>query len=82
MGTREDERTQALLKLVREAYTPAQVVIFIDPAKPPESLAKLNDTFKALLDVEEDVPSVRICEGGVCGLPVTDLVEVRRALGR
>ncbi len=80
MGAPQDDRTKALLSLVWASYHPAQVVIYIDPANPPRRLAEVNETIKALLDVKEDVPSLRVCEGGVCGLPILELEEARQAL--
>jgi uncharacterized protein YyaL (SSP411 family) len=82
MGSHEDDRTKALLGLVREKYAPAQVVIYIDPTIPPRRLATANETVKALLDVKEDVPSLRVCEGGFCGVPIFDIEEARQALRR
>lgn len=80
MGRRTDEVTRTILQVVRETYSPAQMTIFIDPEQPSMRLAEVNETVRALLDVQETVPSVRICEGGVCGLPLTEMDEIRRKL--
>ena len=80
MGPIADDRTRAFLDLVHGYYNPAQVVIHIDPSNPPKRLAMVNDAVKALLEVKEDAPSLRICEGGVCGLPITDFTEARLAV--
>lgn len=77
-GAADDEQTVALLRLVNSVYMANKVVIRIDPAHPPKGLAELNETVKSLLD--ESKASLRICEGGTCGLPITDLAEAERAI--
>lgn len=77
-GAADDELTVALLKLVNGVYMPNKVVIRIDSARPPHGLAELNETVKSLLG--ESKASLRICEGGTCGLPITDLAEAERAI--
>ncbi|KAK4687960.1 uncharacterized protein P7C73_g2148, partial [Tremellales sp. Uapishka_1] len=80
MGPPEDPSTRAILKSLREVYIPNKVVIQIDPANPPVKLAEKNETVKSLMDVKESSPSLRVCEGGVCGLPIYELEKIRAAV--
>jgi hypothetical protein len=57
---------------------PNKVIIRIDPDKPPRALAELNATVKELVGEKE--PALRLCEGGVCGMPIRDLEEARKVI--
>ena len=68
---------------MREGYSPGQVIIHLDRSRKLDGLAEMNGTVKALLEGKEDEEScLRVCEGGVCGLPVASLEEARRVLGQ
>lgn len=81
MGSHEDDRTKALLGLVREKYAPAQVVIYIDPTIPPRRLATANETVKALLDVKEDVPSYGCVKADSAGFRFSILRKLGKLCG-
>lgn len=59
---------------------PNKVVIHLDLENPPKKLAELNETVKALLEARDNTPALRVCEGGVCGMPVKDLGEARKVV--
>jgi hypothetical protein len=83
IGTSDDAETQKLLASIRsEFYIPNKVLIHIDPTKPPTTLAEKNETVKSLIEGLEVAPgvSLRICESGVCGMPITGFAEARKAI--
>ena len=82
MGPPDDERTRNLLALTRTTFSPSRAIIYIDPLNPPFRLANVNGSVRGLVELQEDAPSIRICEDGTCGLPTSDLGEARRVLGR
>ncbi|OXB33714.1 cold-induced thioredoxin domain-containing protein [Cryptococcus neoformans] len=77
IGSANDEMIKEFLKVARETYFSNQVIVHIQPEKLPKGLAEKNEVVKALInDVEsgkEKEASLRVCEGGTCGLPVKDL---------
>ncbi|WVR09254.1 hypothetical protein IAU60_006319 [Kwoniella sp. DSM 27419] len=85
IGSGSDPKTSSFLALARETYAPNQLLIHIDPAQPPDKLAERNEVIKSLIDGLDKAgshePSLRVCESGVCGLPVASVEEARKALG-
>lgn len=80
-GRRGDPKTQEMLQVVRESYAPNKVVIQLDPDHLPAKLLKLNSVLNSLVDtVQKEQPSLRICEGGTCHLPIFDIEEARQAV--
>jgi uncharacterized protein YyaL (SSP411 family) len=76
-----DERTQGFLRLVRGSYIPNKVLIHLDPANPPLELVKLNPVLRSLVEtIKDEQPSLRICEGGACQMPIYDLEQARDAV--
>lgn len=73
-GSSRDESTTRLLRYVRSKFMPNKSLIFIDPDVPPTRLGEHNEVIRSLLDSLSaktlELPEVRICEGGVCGLPL------------
>jgi hypothetical protein len=57
------------------------VLIHLDPENLPLGLAKVNGVIESLADiVKNEEPSLRICEGGACQMPIFDLESAREAL--
>ncbi|WVF67216.1 hypothetical protein IAT40_001964 [Kwoniella sp. CBS 6097] len=89
IGDPSDSTTEQFLSLARSFYAPYQILIHIDPSNPPTKLAEKNDVLKSLIDglssgkegAATVEVSLRVCEGGACGLPVTSLEEARKILG-
>ncbi|WWD20961.1 hypothetical protein CI109_105439 [Kwoniella shandongensis] len=89
IGSKSDPTTKQFLALAREKYTPNQIVIQIDPADPPLQLAEKNEVIKSLIEglsskdtqTQTQRVSLRVCEGGVCGLPSEDVEGVKALLG-
>lgn len=66
-----------LLRYVRSKFVPNRSLILIDPDIPPTQLAAKNQIVRTLIDnlsgkttASLELPEVRICEAGVCGLPL------------
>jgi hypothetical protein len=60
---------------------PSKVLIHLDPISPPIELAKVNGVIESLLAiVKKEEPSLRICEGGACQMPIFDVDQARQAL--
>jgi hypothetical protein len=60
---------------------PSKVLIHLDPTSPPVELAKVNGVVESLLEiVKKEEPSLRICEGGACQMPIFDVDQARQAL--
>jgi uncharacterized protein YyaL (SSP411 family) len=69
------------LKLVRGSYIPNKVLIHLDPSSPPQELIKVNSVLGSLVEtIKEEEPSLRICEGGACQMPIYDLEQARAAV--
>jgi hypothetical protein len=70
-----------MLAMVGGIYIPGSVVIRVDPGRLPRELGEVNGTVGALIEGgQADLAAMRICEGGVCGLPITGIEEARVAL--
>ncbi|OCF34161.1 cold-induced thioredoxin domain-containing protein [Kwoniella heveanensis BCC8398] len=86
IGPPSDPTTQGFLSLARSIYAPYQIVIHIDPSNPPRKLAEKNDVLRSLIEGSDanqqktTEASLRVCEGGVCGLPVTSIEEAKKIL--
>lgn len=76
VGSTKDDVVKKFLKAARETYFSNQVIIHIQPENLPKGLAEKNEVVKALVnDIEsgkEKGASLRVCEGGTCGLPAKD----------
>jgi len=84
-GSSRDAATTTLLRSIRARFVPNRNLIFLDPDGPPKGLAEQNEVIRSLVDnlasktsALLDLPEVRICEGGVCGMPLKgmDLEQV------
>ena len=65
------------MRALRAKFIPNRSLIFLDPDAPPSGLAEQNEVIRSLVDslasktsATLDLPEVRICEGGVCGMPL------------
>jgi uncharacterized protein YyaL (SSP411 family) len=75
IGELSDIRTKALVGEIRKTFHP-NLVVTAAPLPPPEgSPALLNDR-----PMMNDQPTVYICEGFVCRLPVTDPDDLHNQL--
>lgn len=57
----------------------------LDPASPPSTLSKRNETIRELLAAgisREGEVVAQICEGKVCGLPMREKGEIEESLVR
>ncbi|KAF8524565.1 hypothetical protein BU17DRAFT_42830 [Hysterangium stoloniferum] len=77
IGSSREKATKALLKYIRSRFVPNRSLILIDPDAPPSWLAKHNQVIRSLVDnlaskttASMELPEARICERGVCGLPL------------
>ncbi len=78
VGEPADERTRALLRVVRESYLPNRVILLGDPSAPAGTFAEsplLKD--KPLVG---GAPAVYVCRDYACRKPVTTPDELRAAL--
>lgn len=84
IGSASDEVVKKFLEAARKTYFSNQVIVQIQPENLPKGLAEKNEVMKALVnDVEsgkEKGASLRVCEGGTCGLPVKDLEGAKNLL--
>ncbi|KAL7421404.1 hypothetical protein Q5752_004289 [Cryptotrichosporon argae] len=71
---------QDIVDAVFAAYRPNKVVVRVDPARPPTTLAQVNEVVQALVEGGAREPALRVCENGACGLPVSG-DEVARVVG-
>ncbi|GJJ13380.1 hypothetical protein Clacol_007633 [Clathrus columnatus] len=76
-GYSEDESTRTFLRYVRSKFVPNRSLIHIDPNFLPKRLAEQNQVVRSLVDslstkatASLELPEVRVCEAGVCGLPL------------
>lgn len=82
-GASEDPSTQALRAVLDERFIPNRLLIHIEPSNPPMDLAWRNEVVKAVVEglgKEGGRASVRVCEAGVCGLPIFDPAELVKEL--
>ncbi|WVQ72154.1 hypothetical protein IAR50_001699 [Cryptococcus sp. DSM 104548] len=82
MGPAEDELVQSFLEEARREYKSNQVIIHLQPGNLPRRVD--NDVVRALVkgieEGKEKGASVRVCEGGACGLAVYDLEGAKKLL--
>lgn len=76
-GTPGDAATDEVLRSIRSRFVPNRSLILIDPTRPPSGLTTHNEVVRSLVDglaetprACRQLPEVRICEGGTCGLPL------------
>ncbi|KAF8592308.1 hypothetical protein K439DRAFT_1524915 [Ramaria rubella] len=76
-GSLGDKATDDVLRSIRSRFMPNRSLIVIDPDSPPTELAKHNEVVRSLVNALPSkmsatlqLPEIRICEGGVCGLPL------------
>lgn len=80
-GPRDHPKTQELLRVIRSVYAPNKVVIQLDTSHPPSGLVELDSVLGFLVkEIQNEEPSLRICEGGSCHLPIFDVEKAREAV--
>ena len=80
-GSLSDEKTKQLLSMVRGRFMPNRLLILLSPKTPQDYLASKNDVVRSLVEGGQHKESAaRICEGRVCGLPISDPAELEKAL--
>jgi uncharacterized protein YyaL (SSP411 family) len=77
VGAKDDARTTALARAVREAYVPRLNLALVDPKDPAS-----REACGALAEGKEakDGPVAYVCRGRVCSLPIADVAELRSRL--
>ena len=75
-----------MLNAIRARFLPQRVVLHLDPAAPPQGLAKVNGTLRSLVEEltkadGEVKPNVRVCRDFTCGLLIYDVKELEGVLG-
>ena len=77
IGSREDARTQAMIKQIHAFYLPNRIVSWKDPKQPLD-----EQWFPFLRDKGAmDVPVTFVCRGFTCLPPVTDEKDLKKILG-
>ena len=76
VGDLNSEEVQALLKEVRSQYRPNTVVAAAPFPTPEDAPALLDDR-----TLKNELPTVYVCEGFACKLPVNTVEELREQLG-
>ncbi|ODN80063.1 cold-induced thioredoxin domain-containing protein [Cryptococcus wingfieldii CBS 7118] len=83
VGKKDDAKVQGFLREARREYRSNQVIIHLDPDHLPRRMG--NDVVEALVkgidEGKEEGASLRVCEGGACGMAVYDLEGARELLG-
>ncbi|KAK0394381.1 hypothetical protein QR680_000710 [Steinernema hermaphroditum] len=80
LGPKDDALVKEALQLVRSKYIPYKTVIHVDPSNFEGTwLANHNSSLQSYI-AGYSKPSVHICEGTVCGLPLTDIEAVKSKL--
>jgi uncharacterized protein YyaL (SSP411 family) len=78
VGGADDERTAALLKVVREPYRPNIITaLATENVKGETTIPLLNYRVK-----RGDAPTVYVCQNFACAMPVTTADEVRALLDK
>jgi hypothetical protein len=78
----EDETTRELISAVRQVYVAEGDIVLVESNRPESVLNELNPLYQQLKDVagREPGPSVHVCQGTTCGLPLKTSEQVAEAL--
>uniref|UniRef100_A0A1I7Y9F2 Thioredox_DsbH domain-containing protein n=2 Tax=Steinernema glaseri TaxID=37863 RepID=A0A1I7Y9F2_9BILA len=80
IGPKDDEFVKEALDLVRSKYIPYRTVIHVDPTDFEGTwLANNNRSLNSYVDGYSK-PSVHVCQGTVCGLPLMDMSALKSKL--
>lgn len=82
VGDRKEVKTQELLERIYARWIPNRLLVHVDPQALPKKLADGNEVVKALIAGGDWTPSVRVCEAGVCGMPIESVEELEKELAR
>lgn len=82
VGDRKEVKTQELLERIYERWIPNRLLVHVDPEALPRELAEGNEVVRSLVEGGDWTPSVRVCEGGVCGMPIQSGEELEKELAR
>ncbi len=77
IGGLSDERTTALLRVIRETYLPNRVLLHADPSG---AQARLNSPLLRGRELVNGAPAVYVCRGYACRQPVTTPEALRAEL--
>lgn len=81
VGKREDDITTKLIQNVWERFMVNSVVIHVDPEEPEEWIISVNDVLLEVLKIPSEKRSfITICEGYICGLPISDVSTLNQTL--
>jgi uncharacterized protein YyaL (SSP411 family) len=78
-GPREDERTQRLLKEVRDRFLPRAVVLLLDDDASRKFLGRTNEAVRAMKMIEGK-PASYVCRNFTCKAPVTEASALAKLL--
>lgn len=78
VGNPEAEKTEALKKVVFSTFAWNRCVIQLNPDQKDSFLPSTVPSYAPMLDVTS--PTVFICEGSVCSLPITSIDELKAKL--
>jgi uncharacterized protein YyaL (SSP411 family) len=80
-GTRSDPVTKAMLEALHSAYLPNSATIHLNPKLDLDQVLKLNYTAREVVEAEGcEKPSLRVCKGRTCGLPMRSVEAVKEWL--
>jgi uncharacterized protein YyaL (SSP411 family) len=78
-GSRENHRTQTLLKEVRDRFLPRAVVLLLDGEESGKFFGRVNEAVRSMKMVDGK-PAVYVCRNFTCQAPVTDASELAKLL--
>jgi len=78
-GTRNENQTQALLRVIYESYRPAKILLLVDGRKNQEWLSRRLAHLKTL-NVVEGEAAVYHCKNHTCQAPISDPMKLASVL--
>ena len=77
IGSKNDDRTQSMLREIYRSYLPNKILSLRDPREPVE-----GDWFPSLREKGDlTVPTAFVCKGSTCLPPVSDEKDLKKILG-
>ncbi len=77
----DDEKVRELVTAIRKVYVPEGDVVLVDANRPKSILIGLNPLYQQLIAASrEQGPSVHICQGSSCGMPLKTPEQIAEAL--